>query len=74
MDYTQLLYFKTVAKLGNVTEASKELYVTQPNISRAISRLEKELGVRIFDRVGGNRIELNRSGELLKGAGRAFFL
>ncbi len=64
MDYTQLLYFKTVARLGNVTEASKELYVTQPNISRAVSRLEKELGVQFFDRVGGNRIELNHSGEL----------
>lgn len=64
MDYTQLLYFKTVARLGSVSEAAKELYVTQPNISRAISRLEDEMGVRFFDRVGGNRIQLNRCGEI----------
>lgn len=64
MDYTQLLYFKTAARLGSITEASKQLYVTQPNISRAIARLEKELGVHFFDRIGGNRIQLNHVGKI----------
>lgn len=39
MELTQLKYFQTVAKLGSVSKAAKELYVTQPNLSRSIMRL-----------------------------------
>ncbi len=61
MDFTQLRYFQTVARTGNLTRAAQELYVTQPNLSKSIARLEKELGVPLFDHRKG-RVELNDYG------------
>lgn len=31
MNYNHLYYFNTVAKVGNVTQAAKQLYISQPN-------------------------------------------
>lgn len=64
MELLQLRYFQTVATLGNMSKAAEELFVSQPNLSISISRLEKELGVPLFDRRKG-RIVLNRNGEQL---------
>ncbi|MFB5760415.1 LysR family transcriptional regulator [Paenibacillus medicaginis] len=54
-------YFITVAKLQHMTNASKALNLTQPTLSHAISKLEDELGLPLFDRDGRN-IRLNRYG------------
>lgn len=62
MELLQLRYFQTVATLGNMSKAAEELFVSQPNLSISISRLENELGVSLFDRRKG-RIVLNRNGE-----------
>ncbi len=43
-------YAYHVYKTGSFTKAAKELYVSQPSLSAAISRLEGDLGFRIFDR------------------------
>lgn len=61
MDFTQLKYFQVVAKTENISKAAEKLYLSQPNLSRAISRLEKELGVPLFERRSG-RIYLNEYG------------
>ena len=61
MELQQLKYFITVARLGNMTKAAQELYVTQPNLSKSISRLEEELGVPLFERRKG-KILLNDYG------------
>ncbi len=45
MDLSQLHYFRTAARTGNLSQAARELFVTQPNLSRSIARLETELGV-----------------------------
>ena len=64
MELNQLHYFVTVAKVGNITKAAEQLYITQPALSRVILRLEEELGTPLFDRKGG-RITLNRYGRTL---------
>jgi len=42
--------FYTVARLGSLTAAAKELFVTQPALSQSILRLEEQLGGRLFVR------------------------
>ena len=61
MDTIQLEYFQAVAKLQNMTKASELLHVSQPALSRAIARLETDLGVSLFEREG-NRIRLGPHG------------
>jgi DNA-binding transcriptional LysR family regulator len=63
MELTQLEYFLTVARLEHMTLASKELNLTQPALSHAISKLEYELGVPLFERNGRN-VQLNRYGTM----------
>lgn len=63
MELLQLQYFVTVAHLENITHAAKRHGVPQPAMSQTISRLEKDLGVRLFDRQG-NRLHLNEKGAL----------
>ncbi len=63
MDLQQLRYFQTVARLQNMRKAADELSIAQPAISKAIARLEKELGVPLFNRVG-RQIQLNQFGRV----------
>lgn len=64
MELSQLRYFIAVAELGNMSKAAETLFVSQPNLSTSISRLEEEVGVPLFDRRRG-KIALNQNGELL---------
>ncbi|WP_438484680.1 LysR family transcriptional regulator [Streptomyces sp. S186] len=61
MDLLQLRYFQVVARYEHVSRAAEELRVAQPSLSRAIARLEAELGAPLFDRQG-RRIRLNQYG------------
>lgn len=63
MELNQLNHFRTVARLENVTKAAQELFVSQPNLSTSISRLESNLGVQLFTRSKG-RIKLTENGEI----------
>jgi DNA-binding transcriptional LysR family regulator len=62
--------FITVAELGTVSAAATRLRTTQPALSRQISALEQELGLKLFDRVGG-RLVLTGEGEQMLGDCRA---
>jgi DNA-binding transcriptional LysR family regulator len=61
MDLLQLRYFQAVARREHLSQAADELRVAQPSLSRAIARLEADLGVPLFDRVGRG-LRLNRFG------------
>ncbi|MGX4694297.1 LysR family transcriptional regulator [Streptomyces sp. JNUCC 63] len=50
MDFRQLEYFKAVVEAGSVSQAAKNLNMTQPPVSHAIAKLERELGVRLLER------------------------
>ena len=63
MELTQLHYFVTVAQTQHLTRAAESLRISQPALSKAISRLESELGMTLFDR-SSNRITLNRNGQI----------
>jgi DNA-binding transcriptional LysR family regulator len=64
MDLKHARTFVTVAELGTVSKAAVRLRVTQPALSRQISGLEAELGLKLFDRVG-RRLVLTGEGEQL---------
>lgn len=61
MEITQLQYFLTLASMEHVSEAAGILGISQPALSRSIASLERNLGVRLFDR-RGNHIYLNDYG------------
>lgn len=63
MNLQQLEYFKVIADTENFTTASKILSVTQPALSKAISKLEEELKVPLFEKRGRN-IKLTCFGEV----------
>lgn len=63
MELQQLQYFQTVARLEHMTQAAEALNITQPALSRTISRLEAEVGVPLFDRKG-RQIQLNAFGQI----------
>ena len=63
MELLQLKYFKTVAEIGKISTAAEQLFISAPGLSTSISRLEKELGVRLFERTN-NQIFLNEQGRI----------
>jgi Transcriptional regulator len=62
MNLQQLEYFKKIAETENFTTAATLASVTQPALSKAISKLEAELNVPLFERNGRN-IKLTSFGE-----------
>lgn len=67
-------YFLNVAETGSISHSAEWMHITQPTLSNAISTLEKELDVQLFDRIGKNRIVLNRYGKCFYDRAReAFF-
>lgn len=63
MKFLQMKYFHTVCKYNNITKAAEELFVSQPAVSASIRDLEKQLGVKLFNRIN-NRLTLTAEGKL----------
>ena len=65
MEIRVLKYFLTTIREGNITKAAKYLNLTQPNLSRQINMLERDIGHKLFERKRNNII-LTPEGILLK--------
>ena len=65
MELRVLNYFLAIAREENFTKAANILHVTQPTLSRQIADLERELGVKLFNRSNHN-IVLTEDGMILK--------
>lgn len=50
MQLQQLIYFVVVADQGSFNKAAEKLYTTQPNLSKAIGNLDKEINAQVFCR------------------------
>ena len=65
MELQQLKGFLAVARQKNFSQAAKKTFRTQSAISLQIQALEKELGVKLFDRLGGRKVAVTEEGQLL---------
>ena len=65
MELMQIRYFLETAKTKHMTNSAKNLHITQPALTQAIRRLEKDLGVPPFVAKGRN-IVLTESGSSLQ--------
>ena len=50
MDLKQLEYIVTIAEKGNISKAAESLFISQSGLNQYLIKLEKDLGVRLFDR------------------------
>lgn len=50
MTLQQLKYIVTIAETGNITEAAKKLFISQPSLTNAVRELEREMQISIFNR------------------------
>lgn len=66
MNLYQLRYFLELAEKRQYTKAARQLNITQPSLSYAISQLENELGVKLFEK-DGRTISLTDCGRDLAG-------
>jgi LysR family transcriptional regulator, repressor for citA len=61
MDIKWLRTFIICARYENFREASEELFLTQPAVTKHIKRLEENLNILLFERVG-NKVVLTPAG------------
>lgn len=65
MEIRQIRYFLAVCEQLNFTQAARQCHVTQPSLTRAIQRLEKEFGGYLFWRERP-KVELTDLGKLVR--------
>lgn len=62
MDSKKLKYIITISEHKSISKAASELFISQPSLSNIVSNIEKDLGVKIFNR-STNPISLTYAGE-----------
>lgn len=69
MTLQQLKYIVMVAETGTISKAAKELFISQPSLTKAIRELEKEMHITIFERTNKG-ISVSKDGEIFLGYAR----
>src|SRR5262245_32073075 len=64
MELHQLRYFAMVARTGSFSRAAERCAVSQPSLSQQILKLERQIGQKLFDRLG-RKAELTNAGRML---------
>lgn len=72
MDINQIRYFLAIVETGGFTKAADSLFISQPSLSVSIRRLERELGVTLFER-GGRRAVLTPGGQFFLATAQAMW-
>lgn len=62
MKNTNNEYFLTIIEEGSLSKAAQKLYLSQPSLSQYVKRMEKRLGVELFDH-NSSPLKLTYSGE-----------
>ena len=70
MEFQQLRYVCAIAESGSFSRAAEHCHVAQPSLSQQVSKLEDELGTRLFDRLG-RRVRLTDAGRIFLPRARA---
>ncbi|MEO6873644.1 MAG: LysR family transcriptional regulator [Opitutaceae bacterium] len=73
MELHQLRYVVAVAETGNFTRASERCHITQPSLSQQVLNLEKELGHKLFHRLGRKAVLTEAGTTFLERARRILF-
>lgn len=68
MNLSHLRYIAEVAKTGSITKAAQNLYMGQPNLSKAIREMEKSMGTAIFKRTSKGVEPTERGREIVERA------
>ena len=69
MNTKQLKYVIVLAREGSFSKAAESLGITQPSLSQYVKKIEKEIGLELFDRTGGN-LRLTDAGRVYIDAGQ----
>ena len=72
LNYHHLYYFWRVATLGNLTEAARQLHVSQSALSSQIRQLEDSMETQLFER-RGKRLFLTATGQRVLGYANDIF-
>lgn len=66
MNFQYISYALSVKKYGSFSNAAKEMYISQPALSKAIKRLESDIGFSLFDRTADGITVTKKGNEFFK--------
>ena len=66
MTLQQLKYILTISATGSMNKAAEQLYVSQPSLTSSVHELEKEIGIKVFNRSGRGVTLTNDGAEFMQ--------
>lgn len=56
MDIRELKYLYEISQCGSMEQAANRLFITQPSLTKAVKKMESELGFKLFERIGRRNV------------------